>query len=421
MTPIPDVQVDRITQAEARRLSNFQRDMQSAVGGFAPVCAALKRSESPAQKGFDRITADVRVAPYSQMPLAKWPNMLGPAATNRVAPIKGDVASLEVVLDALGQPMHLFGGLRDFRSPLVVRQGEVASSSPMSEFIRGYIGAWPRPHIIDRFIRLPETAQLDADGIGRTAGLFNLWFRRADDFFLLSFGRDVLMEVGPQLAIVDAKRPAQIRLFIDDLSNKQISTAINGLGYMRARDTSASASRFMNSLTTQLHVPPQQARPLAESLVNGRFECPLGGKYVLVDPLAQGPVSRDAERSAVAEALPNPNEQPASASGRLLWASTATPPANRFLLTEIPADYQMSLMSWFRGLTADAGRYDDELSMHAVLDMTHIEVGPPEDPNSKSNGISLPGISDLFSGFGAKKDENVKPASGTEPAPPAKK
>src|SRR6185436_14409722 len=180
-----------------------------------------------------------------------------------------------------------------------------------------------------RFIRLPESGQLDADNIGRTAGLFSLWFRRADDFFLLSFGRDVLMEVGPQLAIVEAKRPAQIRLFVDDLSNKQVETAVNGFGYMRARDTSASASRFMNSLTTQLHVPPQPARPLAESLVNGHFECPLGGKYVLVDPLAQTPVSRDEGttagglRSAPAEALPAPNDSVASATvpgSRVLWA-----------------------------------------------------------------------------------------------------
>src|SRR5262249_7673398 len=163
----------------------------SAVGQFAPVCAALKRSDSPAQKDWDRITADVRIAPYSQMPLAKWPNMLGPAATARVAPIKGDVASLEVVLDALGQPMHLFGGLRDSRSPLVVRQGEVTANQSPTEFIRGYIGGWPRPHLIDHFVRIPD-GQLDADNTGRTTGLFSLWFRRTDDFFLFSFKRDVL-------------------------------------------------------------------------------------------------------------------------------------------------------------------------------------------------------------------------------------
>ena len=289
MTPIPDMAVDRITPAEARRLARFQQDLQASVGSFAPVCAALKRTESPAQKGWDRITADVRVARYSQMPVAKWPAMLGEAQPNRVAPIAGDAVSLEIVLGALGDPVHLFGGIRDFRTPLVVRQGEVQTSGSITDAIRAYIGGWPKPHLIDRFLGRPA-GPLDADGIARTngiGGLFDLWFRRADDFFLFSFKRDVLIEVGQQLAMVEAERPAQIRLHIDDLTNKQIATAVNGYGYMRARDTSASASRFMNSLTTQLHVPAEDARALGEDLVAGKFACPLGGKYVLIDPFSR--------------------------------------------------------------------------------------------------------------------------------------
>jgi hypothetical protein len=45
--------------------------------------------------------------------------------------------------------------------------------------------------------------------------------------------------------------------------------------------------------------------------------------------------------------------------------------------------------------------------------MVHIEVGPPEDPDA-AGGLKLPSLSNLFGGFGAKKDENVKPASGTD-------
>jgi hypothetical protein len=185
---------------------------------------------------------------------------------------------------------------------------------------------------------------------------------------------------------------------------------------MRARDTSASASRFMNSLTTQLHVTPENARPIAESLVTGHFDCPLGGDYVLVDPNLPLPAPGQKKE----EALPNPPGDVVAAGGRKLWASTATPPENRFLLTEIPADYQMPMMSWFRGLTAEAGRANDELSLHATLEMVHIEVGPPEDPAAGGGGLSLPNLGNLF-GFGAKKDENVKPASATEQLPPAKK
>jgi hypothetical protein len=401
MVPIPDVPVERVTRSEARRLEEFQQGLQSSVGRFSPISIALKRSESPADAGWDRITADVRITPYAQMPIGRWPNMLGPAATIQVAPIAGDVASLELVVDALGEPIHLFGGLRDFHSPLVVREGEVEAEARASEYVRAYVGSWPRPHLLDRFLGRAD-GPYDDEGIARTRGLFDLWLRRADDFFLFSFKRDVLLEVGQQLAMVDAQAPAQIRLFIDDLSDKQVADAVTAYGYMRARNASASAARFMNSLTTHLHVSPEDAAPLAEALVGGKFACPLGGDYELVTA------------SGEEESLPAPDGAVASrAAPRLLWASTATPPENRFLLTTVPADYTMPLMNWFRGLDARVARVDDELTLHADLDMVHLEVGPPEDPDDASGGFKLPSLGGLFSGFG-KTDDQVKPASARE-------
>jgi hypothetical protein len=229
---------------------------------------------------------------------------------------------------------------------------------------------------------------------------------------LFSFKRDVLLEVGRQLAMVEADHPAQIRLHIDDLTNKQIATSVSGLGYMRARDTSASASRFMNSLTTQLHVPAEDARTVGENLVAGKFACPLGGKYVLVDAMnpriENGEVAADAGIESVP---PPPGASPVSHE---LWVSTAPPAENLFLLTVIPADYQMPLLQWFRGVRADVARLNDELWLNAELDMVHIEVGPPEDPEAAGGGLKLPNLGGLFSGFGAKKDEAVKPASGRE-------
>jgi hypothetical protein len=77
-------------------------------------------------------------------------------------------------------------------------------------------------------------------------------------------------------------------------------------------------------------------------------------------------------------------------------------------------------MKWFRGLSAEAGRANDELTLHAALEMVRIDVGPPEDPESAGGGLDLPNFGKLF-GFGAKKDDNVKPASGTEPSTAVKK
>jgi hypothetical protein len=420
MVPIPDMQVERITRAEAARLSDFDRNIRASVGRFAPLSLALKRDTSPVTADWDRITADVRMSQYAQTSLGGWVNFLAPATVSRVAPIDGDVASLELVFNAAGQPVHLFGGLRDFRTPLVVRQGEVRADAPAPEFIRAYVGGWPRPHLLDGILGRP-TGPFDDQGIARTNGLFDLWLRRADDFFLFSFKRDVLVEVGQQLAMVEAERPAQVRLFVDDLSNKQVATAVSGLGYMRARNTSASGARFMNSLVTQLHVPPEEARELAEQLVGGKFDCPLGGDYALVDPNiplpARGEGPGEGARRGGQETLPAPAEPGARTDGRKLWVSTATAPKNRFLLTEIPADYQMPMMDWFRGASADVARDGADLMLHAELDMIHIEVGPPEDPEADQGILSLPGLRNLFGGSSRKNDEQVKPAAATDQAP----
>jgi hypothetical protein len=288
-----------------------------------------------------------------------------------------------------------------------VREGAVKADVPVTEFIKAYIGSWPRPHLFDRFLGRP--GEFDDEGIARTDGLFDLWLRRADDFFLFSFQRDVLLDVGRQLSMVETDKPAQIRLRIDDLHDKQVADAVTAFGYSRARDASAAGSRFMNSLTTQLHVPPKDARGVAESLVAGKFDCPLGGDYKLVDPLngsANGEPASAGVRATENLTIPNT---------RLLWASTAAVPENRFLLTVIPADYTMPLMNWFRGLSAEVAQANDELTLHAELEMVHIEVGPPEDPEDAEGGLKLPGLGNLF-GLGGKKDDNVKQTGASEGA-----
>ncbi len=168
MTPIPDVPVDHITTAEARRLADFQQTACKAPSADSPPSAS--RSSAPSRRHKKAGTASQPMS--ASRHIRKCRSLAGPTCSarpqpTRVAPIKGDVVSLEVVLDALGEPMHLFGGLRDFRSPLVVRQGEVTANQSPTEFIRAYIGGWPKPHLIDRFVRIPE-GPLDADNIGRT-------------------------------------------------------------------------------------------------------------------------------------------------------------------------------------------------------------------------------------------------------------
>ncbi|MGI9455146.1 MAG: hypothetical protein ACR2NU_01205, partial [Aeoliella sp.] len=353
--PIADQLPTECSPAESGRYAAFAHAVASEVGGFVPLTACLHR-EVVEEEQRERIVLNIHLQRYSTTNLASLAKKLGPAEAVRVAPIEGDVASIEVVLDGIlggGEPFHLFAGLRDGHLPLGIRGGALALARSLPDAVEGYLGAWPRPQMLEQLLGRPR-GPFDADGFARTSGLFDMWCRRADDFLLFSFKRHVLAEVGHQLAIVEAP-PAQARLWIADPVATQYEYAVTAFGYARARQTSASGSRFMNSLTQQLHVDRPLAAELAEQMVDGQFVCPLGGEYLLVE-------------------VPG---------GVGAWASTAAAPNNQFLLTEIPPEYHFPMLSWFRGMTAELTRADDSLTLSAMIEMT---------PQAGARPLQQPGV-----------------------------
>ena len=117
----------------------------------------------------------------------------------------------------------------------------------------------------------------------------------------------------------------------------------------------------MNSLANQLQVPRPMCQEAAEEIIDGKFVCALGGEYALVEP----------------------------ASGLPVWISTALSDSNRFLLSEVPEDYRLPLLGWFRGLRGDAELGDDAVTAHLEIDMDQSGVPwsmqvepaiPPADP-----------------------------------------
>ena len=102
----------------------------------------------------------------------------------------------------------------------------------------------------------------------------------------------------------------------------------------------------MNALANQLQVPRDECRAFAERLVDGQFVCPLGGEYQLFAPDL----------------------------GLETWASSALSGENRHLLTEVPEDFQLPLLTWFRGLHGDLALDDESLRVHLEIEMTEAAV-----------------------------------------------
>jgi len=97
----------------------------------------------------------------------------------------------------------------------------------------------------------------------------------------------------------------------------------------------------MNSLANLLQVPREECLNLAQRLLDATFTCPLDGEYRLFETEGSLPV----------------------------WSSTAIPADNRNLLTEVPADFRLSFLTWFRGLKGDLRVSDGTLSSHVELKM----------------------------------------------------
>ena len=352
--PIADNLPTSCTPGERQRYQQFAEQLTTEVTSLVPLSAVVSTTEQVT--GIERIAVDIHLQRYAASNLVSQVKKLAPASETRVAPIVGDVVAGEVVLSGfLGgdQPMHLFAGLRDGPVPLKIERGSLELATTVMDGVEGYIGGYPKPQMLERLLPI-RMSGYDANGYARGVGLFDLWLRRADEFLLISFKQNVLMEVGNQLAIVPAERPAQAWFMLRDLVGTKYQQVVTSYAYARTRDTSASGSRFMNSLVEQLHVPPATASELANELVAGEFVCPLGGEYQLM----------------------------ATPAGYEAWASSAAAPNNQFLLTEIPGDYQFPLLDWFRGLSAELVRGEDTLTLSVLIDVSndryqHEQIPPP--------------------------------------------
>jgi hypothetical protein len=201
---------------------------------------------------------------------------------------------------------------------------------------------------------------------------------------VLSFDPQLLADVTPQLRVTEGEMDAQLRLHIADLSQSKVKPWITSLYYQRGLAASAGNSRFMAQLNQQLHVPIDEAKNVAEELLDAQLVCPLGGEYKLVEKLGGG----------------------------RMWESTAW--ANRNLAA-VPEDFEAPLLKWFRGADAHLTRLGDQVVAHAELDMQRKPSAPK---------IELP-LFNLFGG-GQKalkpkkvpKDEELPPPLPPVPNPP---
>jgi len=368
--PIPDAPIKAVTAAELQAYERFATYYRDRWGRVDPIWIGIQRSDvtgaagpgdlprpsdavpevadkKPAQgSGLEQVVLDIQATPLSPRHydfLARW---LGPASDKRVAAVPGDLVSLQASLRGgqlfAGPDTILFGGLRNPDPGYVSRPAGLIPGlisglllGKLQQDVRGYLAAWPDPGLL-RLLGAGSSLPADPNGFSRLRT--GIWRRQFNGFTALSFQPEVLAEVTPSFGFVRAAEPGQAWLHSTDLRNSKLAGLINNYGFRAERATTLSNVQFLNSLSHQLHLPPEQALAAAEKILNGRLICPLGGKYLLE---SGGPV-------------------PA-------WTSTALKASGRIGPDGKPEPYEFPALAWLRGVDVQVRLEEGSIAAHAEV------------------------------------------------------
>ncbi len=284
LVPIVDLPAQDATAEEVARYGQFLSQYRNQWGRMDPVSVALRRHGTDKNGKPQQIELEAWLAPFTHTQgfLAR----LDAPDRQRLRPVPGDLVSLEV--NTRGD--HLFAGLRDVapvpRELNVLGRRHSTAWGLLLEllfggprFLVGYIGSTANGAGLQGWVDPRQFGPPNAQGLA--PGPLGLWQRRVGSYTYFSFHPQVLLHVPPLVVMEPAPEPAQVRLHIGDLAETNAARFIDSLAYMQLRRTSQGNARFLNRLTEQLYVPPEQAPQVARRLLQAQLVCPLGGEYRL--------------------------------------------------------------------------------------------------------------------------------------------
>ncbi len=281
--PVADVTVSSATSQEVESYKQFALDYARLWTWMDPATVALQHHE---ERGRERLTMDLHVYPF---PLREFGllTMLRPATSKRQIPLPPQ-AILLLEANVLGfQP--LFAGAVDSAVPFVVRDDELIVATDEFERLPWFLGAAGN-NALEQF-GYSELAKLPEDEIRplprKWLGETSYGLRHAD-VVVVAAREDAVRAVGRQLEPADGPRPAQYRAHVGDLSGSEVSALLHAEAWSVAVRISRGNSILLNHLGDQFRLAPDAIPAVAETLLQGKPVCPLGGDYRLDRQIGRG-------------------------------------------------------------------------------------------------------------------------------------
>jgi hypothetical protein len=358
-TPIPDMPLKSITAGELATYAKRAEFYRQHWMEIDPLVSAVKRYALN-DSGLERVVVDANVSPLVEQNYGEFLSVLGPPTNVEIATSPDDIITMQAFvrggfLQSDVAPHHLFLGVRDANLNFQPHSRGFFETLQLMQSTPGYVGSWPKMGFLDMLPVL--SGQVDAAGFSPLP--LGAWRWQGGDFSVVSFDRRLLQEASQYLEPVETDNWAQVRIRIGDLAHSRLAAGLTALTYQRARQTSLGNTRLMQTMSQQFHLPKEAAMAEAETLLDTKLVCTLGGRYELV-----------------------------RRQDRAVWQSSAIAQAGEAM----PADYRAPALVWFRGAKVDLTKHANRLDVHAEIDMQR---------EKSAAGFKLPS----FSLFGGNKKE----------------
>ncbi len=370
--PIADVELTGVTAGEAESYAEIANFYQNEWRHMDPMLVGLRRFRAEGAQA-ETVAFEGYLAPFEAGKYGWIAKRLAEPTPLEIGLPADDVASAQLHLRGdvgfAGAPTdyHLFAGVKDMLPPEPEDTQGLLKTLQALRAAPAYLGAWPKPGLVERLPLGLGLAQPDYAGFSRLLG--GLWRWQDGQFSLLSFNRSIIENAIPQLRPQASTDLAQARLQISNLSGTQLSHWINTRWYQRGWRSSHGNTRLLDAAHQQLKVPSQQCLEVTERLLGVKLQCPIGGEYQF-RPLPAG-VGGWWESSAWSESV------------RTDQGRVGPPPG-----------YVAPWIEWFRGGKVHVTQRPDSL---AVVGTFELDMPPLPAELTSEDDAALPTMNfDLF-------------------------
>jgi hypothetical protein len=245
------------------------------------------RSDTVAQT--TKVTLDIHILPFARRHYDMLARTLGGKSPRALRPLPNEIAHIEGNLSFWPRPAQAWAmlGLSDFTPRLELKDGVLkALDNPNTLPLHAAAGDWLAREVLTVFGKdLPAVPEKDASfllNIGGPGGIPQTWWARISGEVLLATPtKERVEQLAPALTWEEGKEPAQVHLWIGNLSQSRARALVDAFGYAWARRVSLGNVDFLHVLDQQFKVEPRQCPEAAQEILCARPVCPGGGAYRL--------------------------------------------------------------------------------------------------------------------------------------------